>query len=291
MEIPSGYAFSASSDAEWLTIAAQEDGLVKLAVARNTGSESRSASVKAVLTDGTPLADITVNQSWRNVEPGELLIEEVYFSGSPLEGSDRSSDDQYIRLTNNADHTIYADRVMFVTNFITGTITSAGAYYEYPDVEDGIVVEDMYVIPGSGDEYPLEPGASLILAISAENYQENNPAAFDLSKADFEFYGSDNDYFPDTDNPTEYEVLAQSDAFSFLRLVPQTGRTHQLRVHMAALGCPLAGDWLYGTEDPSLIRRPALHSCALWFTQPVTGEAFHFTAPLPEDMAALLRKI
>ena len=183
------------------TIAAQEDGLVKLAVARNTGSESRSASVKAVLTDGTPLADITVNQSWRNVEPGELLIEEVYFSGSPLEGSDRSSDDQYIRLTNNADHTIYADRVMFVTNFITGTITSAGAYYEYPDVEDGIVVEDMYVIPGSGDEYPLEPGASLILAISAENYQENNPAAFDLSKADFEFYGSDNDYFPDTDNP------------------------------------------------------------------------------------------
>ena len=201
VEIPSGYAFSASSDAEWLTIAAQEDGLVKLAVARNTGSESRSASVKAVLTDGTPLADITVNQSWRNVEPGELLIEEVYFSGSPLEGSDRSYDDQYIRLTNNADHTIYADRVMFVTNFITGTITSAGAYYEYPDVEDGIVVEDMYVIPGSGDEYPLEPGASLILAISAENYQENNPAAFDLSKADFEFYGSDNDYFPDTDNP------------------------------------------------------------------------------------------
>ncbi len=90
---------------------------------------------------------------------------------------------------------------------------------------------------------------------------------------------------------TEYEVLAQSDAFSFLRLVPQTGRTHQLRVHMAALGCPLAGDWLYGTEDPSLIRRPALHSCELWFTQPVTGEALHFTAPLPEDMAALLRKI
>lgn len=90
---------------------------------------------------------------------------------------------------------------------------------------------------------------------------------------------------------TEYEVLAQSDALSFLRLAPQTGRTHQLRVHMAALGHPLAGDWLYGTEDPALIARPALHSHELWFTQPVTGEALHFTAPLPADMAELLRKI
>lgn len=90
---------------------------------------------------------------------------------------------------------------------------------------------------------------------------------------------------------TDYEVLAQSEAFSFLRLVPQTGRTHQLRVHMAALGHPLAGDWLYGTEDAALIPRPALHSYELWFTQPVTGEALHFTAPLPEDMARLLGKI
>ena len=87
---------------------------------------------------------------------------------------------------------------------------------------------------------------------------------------------------------TEYEVLAQSDALSYLRLVPYTGRTHQLRVHMAALGYPLAGDWLYGTEDKALIGRPALHSCELWFTQPVTGKAMHFTAPLPQDMERIL---
>ena len=89
---------------------------------------------------------------------------------------------------------------------------------------------------------------------------------------------------------TEYEVLAQNEDFSLLRLVPYTGRTHQLRVHMAALGYPLAGDWLYGTEDKELIPRPALHSYELWFTQPVTGKALHFTAPLPEDMAALCRR-
>lgn len=87
---------------------------------------------------------------------------------------------------------------------------------------------------------------------------------------------------------TEYEVLAQDDAFSFLRLVPRTGRTHQLRVHMSALGFPLAGDWLYGTEDKALIDRPALHSYELWFTHPVSGQTLHFTAPVPEDMARII---
>lgn len=86
---------------------------------------------------------------------------------------------------------------------------------------------------------------------------------------------------------TEYETLARFGALTLLRLLPRTGRTHQLRVHMAALGCPLAGDWLYGTEDPALIARPALHSCVLRFTHPLSGQALSFTAPLPEDMARL----
>lgn len=87
---------------------------------------------------------------------------------------------------------------------------------------------------------------------------------------------------------TEYETLQVNDRFTLLRLRPQTGRTHQLRVHMAYLGHPLAGDWLYGTEDKTLIARPALHSYELWFTQPVTGQALHFTAPIPQDMQRLM---
>ena len=63
------------------------------------------------------------------------------------------------------------------------------------------------------------------------------------------------------------------------------------RVHMASIGCPLAGDWLYGTEDPALIPRPALHSYALTLTHPVTGEVLRLTAPLPEDMARLVGEI
>ena len=87
---------------------------------------------------------------------------------------------------------------------------------------------------------------------------------------------------------TEYETLQTSERFTLLRLRPQTGRTHQLRVHMAHLGYPLAGDWLYGTEDKNLIARPALHSYELWFTQPITGQELHFTATIPQDMQRLL---
>ena len=87
---------------------------------------------------------------------------------------------------------------------------------------------------------------------------------------------------------TEYEVLQTTERFTLLRLRPETGRTHQLRVHMAYLGHPLAGDWLYGTEDKNLIARPALHSYELWFTQPITGQELHFTVPIPQDMQRLL---
>ena len=55
----------------------------------------------------------------------------------------------------------------------------------------------------------------------------------------------------------------------------------------SAGGCG-AGDWLYGTEDKTLIARPALHSYELWFTQPVTGQELHFTAPIPQDMQRLM---
>ena len=88
---------------------------------------------------------------------------------------------------------------------------------------------------------------------------------------------------------THYEVLSAANGRALLRLTPTTGRTHQLRVHMAAIGCPLTGDWLYGTEDRSLIARPALHSYHLRLTHPVTGAVIDVTAPLPEDMQALLR--
>lgn len=87
---------------------------------------------------------------------------------------------------------------------------------------------------------------------------------------------------------SHYEVLVPGEALSLVKLVPETGRTHQLRLHMASIGHPLAGDWLYGTEDPALIPRPALHAYALRLIHPVTGEVLSLTAPLPADMRRLV---
>ena len=88
---------------------------------------------------------------------------------------------------------------------------------------------------------------------------------------------------------SHYQVLSKGRGLSFLLLQPETGRTHQLRVHMAHLGCPLAGDWLYGREAPALIPRPALHSWGMSLVHPVTGERLTLRAPLPEDMERLLQ--
>ena len=87
---------------------------------------------------------------------------------------------------------------------------------------------------------------------------------------------------------TRYQVLKRQGDRTLVRLELVTGRTHQVRVHMAYLGCPLAGDFLYGVEDPDLIGRPALHSWRLEVRQPVTGERLTFQAALPEDMARLM---
>ena len=87
---------------------------------------------------------------------------------------------------------------------------------------------------------------------------------------------------------THYEVLSVHDGRALLRLVLDTGRTHQIRVHMAHLGHPLTGDFLYGTEDAALIPRPALHSARLSFLHPITGKRLECSLPLPEDMKALI---
>ena len=87
---------------------------------------------------------------------------------------------------------------------------------------------------------------------------------------------------------SDYTTRKKSVRFSLVELTPYTGRTHQLRVHMASIGCPLAGDWLYGTENRDLIARPALHAAYLAVTHPITGEHFTFTAPMPADMIRLM---
>ena len=87
---------------------------------------------------------------------------------------------------------------------------------------------------------------------------------------------------------THYWKLAynQEKDLSLIRLKLETGRTHQIRVHMKYAGFPLIGDFLYN-PDCRFIKRQALHSVSLKFIHPVTGKMMHITSPLPEDMACL----
>ncbi len=86
---------------------------------------------------------------------------------------------------------------------------------------------------------------------------------------------------------THYRALRNNSRFCLVELILETGRTHQIRVHMQHIGHPLAGDFLYGTEDVSLIPRAALHACALRLKHPMTGEWIELTQELPEDMQKL----
>ena len=88
---------------------------------------------------------------------------------------------------------------------------------------------------------------------------------------------------------THYRVEKAGDGCSLLRLRLQTGRTHQIRVHLAYLDHPIVGDFLYGREDPRLPGRFALHSTHIRLCHPVTGEVVERTSPLPEEIAGLLQ--
>lgn len=85
---------------------------------------------------------------------------------------------------------------------------------------------------------------------------------------------------------THYSPLAWENHMTLVRITLETGRTHQIRIHMAAIGHPLPGDYLYNPDYEKIKRQP-LHSRALHFPHPITGNMLHLEAPVPEDMKEL----
>jgi 23S rRNA pseudouridine1911/1915/1917 synthase len=99
-----------------------------------------------------------------------------------------------------------------------------------------------------------------------------------------------------------YEVAERFDGYSAIKVLPKTGRTHQIRLHLASIGCPVLCDRLYGgralitrgeisrdlSDETVLLDRQALHARRLKIRHPISGEPLEFVAPLPADLEAVL---
>lgn len=94
---------------------------------------------------------------------------------------------------------------------------------------------------------------------------------------------------------THYEVIAHRDGISLLRVRIETGRTHQIRVHLTHIGCPIVGDSIYGSrkqESRALgVTRQMLHAERISFQHPTTGQDLEFSAPMPADMRAVVSEM
>jgi 23S rRNA pseudouridine1911/1915/1917 synthase len=86
---------------------------------------------------------------------------------------------------------------------------------------------------------------------------------------------------------TAYTVIERFSGYSLVEAKPKTGRTHQIRVHLAAIGHPIVGDRVYGRAS-KVVGRQFLHAARIAFTHPQTGERMELQAGLPDDLSALL---
>ena len=91
---------------------------------------------------------------------------------------------------------------------------------------------------------------------------------------------------------THYEVIARYNGYTHIRCLLETGRTHQIRVHMAHIGHPLLGDMVYGRKRPEKgLEGQCLHARCLRFRHPSTGEEIFLETPLPEYFTEVLKKL
>ena len=131
-------------------------------------------------------------------------------------------------------------------------------------------VEKVYLALASGEPRPAR--AAIDAPIGRDPYDRKKMAIADGGR----------------DALTRYTVLRSAGGKSLIEVRPKTGRTHQIRVHFAAIGNPIIGDALYGTPDARLIGRHFLHAARLGFEHPTTGERVAFESPPPSEMRAVL---
>lgn len=142
----------------------------------------RANSSSVTLTGASASVELT---AYNNIETDDLIIAEVFFTGTVRPTGNQYYGDDYVKLYNNTDHVIYADGLtLFESRFLT-----TEKYNYTPDIMDqAMTVQALYTIPGSGTDVPVQPGEYLLLADTGIDHRISNPNSFDLTHADFEWY-------------------------------------------------------------------------------------------------------
>lgn len=133
-----------------------------------------------------------------------FVISEIFFTGTTTPDGFMYTDDQYIKIGNNSDTTMYADGIAFTESFFT----SDDKHDYQPDIRnEAMTISAIYVIPGTGHDVPVLPGKELLIALTAIDHRPINPNSFDLRKADFEIYDKSSHPEGDQDNPKVPNLL------------------------------------------------------------------------------------
>ena len=203
-------------------------------ISYNIGSSTTATTMKAEAL-GVEVAStnsmVTLLFNNYNAEAG-TVIKEIFFTSSTFSGTQRPyTDDQYLILTNNSDHLIYADSLAIVES----KFQSDMQWELTPDLmKDAITVSWLYLIPGNGTSVPVEAGESLLIALNAKNHTTINSNSIDLSGAQFEFYDvSPNTEFFDEDNPAATNLIKwYSDLWSYTMLNNKGSKSYGIvRMH------------------------------------------------------------
>lgn len=176
-------------------------GVMSYTIGNSTTSTTMKAESNGVEVNASSAASAMVKLFFNNYNAEDgLVIEEIFFSSNTYPGTQRPyTDDQYLKITNNSDHLIYADSLAIVeSKFQPDT-----QWELTPDLmRDAVSVSWIYLIPGTGNSVPVEPGKSLLIALNAKDHTAINSNSFDLSNADFEFFDDTaNTEFIDEDAP------------------------------------------------------------------------------------------
>lgn len=132
---------------------------------------------------------------------GDLILEELFFTGTLSPEGKQYNGDKYFKIYNNSDETLYADGLLIVqSEFLTVEKQEYRPNIMATDFAAGAII----MLPGTGKDYPIEPGKSIVVAEDGINHKELNPNSIDLRTADFEIYNDDMD---DVDNPSVKNTL------------------------------------------------------------------------------------